>query len=388
MNIIYNGFDNISSNLTKFFNKYNNILHKPQINFLPSLFIGILKSKSLCPSNISDCLSKYYSEILPTSINKRITRMLNNKRFKGHELYNAIVKNIINNYSVKHHDNKVHIIIDHMYSKDNYTLYVASIRIGKQGIPLYFKSFYGINVSEAYLDETIKDAITYIHNLFYGSNLELVFLADRWFNSSSLLNYIDSLGHTYCIRLKGIVRIKYFDNKENNYIYSYTEKLQSNQNYATYYDDVILNPFSENVKCKIAISKRDNLQEPWIIATNGEVKRAIRNYSYRFGGIETIFKNQKSNCFYLEKTVNASINYFDNLYSVLCIINIFLVCLGTDYSKNSKCYKDKIIETHKNINGIKTRVISLFKVGLKLFTIAFENTKYIRLPIRFILYDI
>ena len=41
----------------------------------------------------------------------------------------------------KHKDFRVHIIIDHMFSHDNYTTLMMSIWVGKQGIPLWFKSF-------------------------------------------------------------------------------------------------------------------------------------------------------------------------------------------------------------------------------------------------------
>ena len=43
----------------------------------------------------------------------------------------------------------------------------------------------------------------------------------------------------------------------------------------------------------IAISKTIDVSEPWIIITNGDPKRAIKDYGYRFGGIESVFKNQK-----------------------------------------------------------------------------------------------
>ena len=60
----------------------------------------------------------------------------------------------------------------------------------------------------------------------------------------------------------------------------------------------------------IAISDPIDTDTPWILATNGNYKRTIKDYSYRFGGIETVFKNQKSDGFYIEDTVNCSLNYF------------------------------------------------------------------------------
>lgn len=34
------------------------------------------------------------------------------------------------------------------------------------------------------------------------------------------------------------------------------------------------------------------------------------------------------------------IHAFENLYSLICITNLYLTCLGTDISKNSSCYKN------------------------------------------------
>ena len=76
------------------------------------------------------------------------------------------------------------------------------------------------------------------------------------------------------------------------------------------------------------------------------------------------------------------------MYTMACTVVLFLTILGTEYSKNSKCYRNEKIVTHKIYkNKGKVRVMSLFKTGFTLFHRAINSTKYIRLPIRFILYD-
>ena len=72
-----------------------------------------------------------------------------------------------------------------------------------------------------------------------------------------------------------------------------------------------------------------------------------------------------------------------------CTVILFLTTIGADYSKNTKCYKPEKIVTHKVYkNKEKVRVMSLFRIGLTLFHRAVNSLKYIRLPIKFILYDI
>lgn len=130
----------------------------------------------------------------------------------------------------------------------------------------------------------------------------------------------------------------------------------------------------------------------WIIATNKNIETAILNYSYRFGSIECLFKNQKSNGFRLGKISNMNIHSFTNMYGILCICVCYLVILGADFSKNTRCYRNIKITTHKNflINGkkVKKRIMSLFKTGLTLFKLAINLDKYVRLPMSFKLYDV
>lgn len=77
------------------------------------------------------------------------------------------------------------------------------------------------------------------------------------------------------------------------------------------------------------------------------------------------------------------------MHTMACTVVLFLTIIDAEYSKNSKCYKNEKIVTHKVYkNKGKVRVMSLFRIGLTLFHRAINSTKYIRLPIRFILYDI
>ena len=77
----------------------------------------------------------------------------------------------------------------------------------------------------------------------------------------------------------------------------------------------------------IVISYSIDTDDSWILVANGNSKRAIKDYSYRFGGIESVFKNQKSNGFYLENTVNCSLDYFKSMCCFACISVLYLTIL-------------------------------------------------------------
>lgn len=176
-------------------------------------------SESIISSDIAKELKDKFSCVQYDSVIRRIRRFFANKLFDSEYFYNKIIKYVISNYKKKHSDNNVHIIFDHMYSKDNYTILMFSFRIGKQGIPIYFKCFDGIRDPECFNTDTINDCINQVHLLFEGTNFNLIFLADRWFNAKDILEHINSLGHTYFIRVKSDIRISIFDSNEGHYIY-------------------------------------------------------------------------------------------------------------------------------------------------------------------------
>lgn len=388
MNKLYNTQKEITSKIENFLQKSVTCLHRPQEKIIPSVIFGMIMSESVVTQDIARTLKDDFSLIQLDSVSRRIRRLLNNNRFDGYKFYKEIITYVIVNYKVKHSTNRVHLTIDHMYCKENYTVLCISMRIGKQGIPIYFECFKGIRDPEAFYDKTIIKAIDNAFYLFKNKNFDVVFLADRWFNSKKVLQHIDSIGATYCFRLKGNIKIANFDSKEGHYIKKYTENLTSWEHHSLYYNNVYIYDNFDYIT-NIAISRKCVSNEPWIIATNGNPKDAIRHYSHRFGSIESVFKNQKSNGFYLEDICTASLTSFINLYSLVCFSILFLTIIGTDYSKNTKCYKNVKITTHKTYkNKGKVRVISLFNTGLTLFKLAFNSLKYIRIPFKMILYDI
>lgn len=385
MNKVYNTQKDIARGFEKFFQKIIPSMRKTQLKIIPFILHGMIVSESLVPLDIAKVLKDDFSLVQIESIIKRIKRLFTNKYFNPYDFYDEIIKHVIANYKKKHNDKRVHIIFDHMFSRDNYTVFMITMRVGKQGIPLWFRCFKGKECPEAYQEELIKSGITYVSKLF-NNNFDLIFLADRWFNSLGLMKHINSLGHTYILRLKKNIKVLHFDKKEGHKIWKWLNELPKYKYHAKTYNEI---EFTEDKYItNIVISDSIDTDDPWILVTNGNSKRAIKDYSYRFGGIESVFKNQKSNGFYLENTVNCSLDYFKSMYCFACIGILYLTILGSDYSKNTRCYKHTKIKTHTKVRGIKIRIKSLFNTGLTLFHRAFESLKYVKLSFKFILYDI
>ena len=389
MNKVYNTQEQIASKMKKFLLISNPNIRKTQLKMIPYVSIGMILSESSVASDIAKNLKDDFSLVQHESVIRRIKRLFKNKLFDPYKFYDNLIRYVISNYKPKHDDKRIHITFDHMFSHDNYTVFMISMRVGKQGIPLWFRCFKNKNDSYAFDEELLKEGISYVSSLFDPS-YKLIFLADRWFNSTSLMQLIDSLGHTYCIRLKKNIKIFIYDKKEKHKVWKFLDDLEPYKYHSKFFNDILLT--NNSYKTNIVISKTDGVSEPWIIVTNGSTRRAIKDYGYRFSSVESVFKNQKSGGFYIESVVKAGLDYFTSMYTLVCFSTLFLTILGTDYSKNSRCYKKVKITTHKFFieDGIriKRRVMSLFNTGLTLFHLAFNSSKYIRIPFTFTLYDI
>lgn len=280
--------------------------------------------------------------------------------------------------------------------KDSFTVFMISMRIGKQSIPLWFRCFEGTSDPNAFKQSTLEEGITFVSDLFKDKNYKLIFLGDRWFNSTKLMNFIDSLGHTYVFRLKENFKCFVYDKKEGHKVWKNVNKLFHYKYHATNYENIGFT--KKEIKTNIIIgptkstqlsnidSERDEFG-PWILVTNGNTKRALKDYAYRFGAIEFLFKAEKSNRFFLEKTTTTNLKAFENMYTCVCFTYLWMSILGVEYSKNNTCYKKlKIGATKKYKSGIK-RVMSIFRTELFLLHRAFNSTVKVRLPFTFTLYD-
>ena len=181
MSKLYNTQKEITTNFRKFFSKYIPNIRKTQLNILPEIIFGMIQAESVSAFDIAKTLKDKFSLIQFDSVIKRIRRFFNNKLFQPYEFYQSFISYIIAHYKKKHRDKRVHLVFDHMFSHDNYTIFMITMRIGKQGIPLWFRCFKGNDDSDAFASKTITEGITEVSNMFESTGLELIFLADRWF---------------------------------------------------------------------------------------------------------------------------------------------------------------------------------------------------------------
>lgn len=253
------------------------------------------------------------------------------------------------------------------------------------GIPLWFRCFKGIHNPDAYSIDLIKSGISYCANLFANKNYHIIFLADRWFPNINILSHIQSIGCFFCFRSKSFFTFSY-RNSKGSFSTSHLRDIKPLKYTSKVFKDVLYTRHS--FKTNIVFSNYSNTDEPWYLVTNDDTSRAIRNYSYRFGSIECIFKSQKSNGFRLESTNTQKIEHFISLFTVMCIALVWLTIIGADYVRNKHHYSLKIRDTRKHRNNTTSRLFSLFNLGLTIFNLCYYNTVNFILKFNFVLYDI
>ncbi len=205
MTKVYNTQEDIAGDFTKF-------LQSADLNIIPYILFEMIEDESLVA-----VLKDEFSLVQLESIIKRMKRLFANKHFDPYLFYDKIIRCVIQSYKKKHTDKRVHIILDHMFSHNNYTVFMITMRIGSQGIPLCFRCFHGNDDAHDSSENLLIEGIFYVSNLF-SNNFDLIFLADCWFNSTFLMKHIETLGHTYVFRLKHNIKVLHYDKKEEHKI--------------------------------------------------------------------------------------------------------------------------------------------------------------------------
>lgn len=378
---LYNTQADITSQLTNIFLEASPILSLPQARNLAIIIEAMIEASSIITSKIAYKLKGDFKENKPDSNQKRIYRFWQNPHVDLEKFFDDLMSFVFNKFDVKHKDSKVFVAFDHSYNRDDFTSLVVTLCIGKQAIPIYFRCFEGKKDNDAFSFKTIKDALTRAHSYFPDS--EIIFLADRWFNDPSIFNLIDSMADKYVIRTKTNIKIS-FDGKT----FTPLSDIKANKFVAKHFNNVYFSE-TQKVKTNIVISSSLNTDDPWYLVTNDNPKSAIKHYSKRFGGIEFVFKDQKSNGFNLEKTTTRNVEVFKKMFGATCIAIVWLTILGADYVKNKSHFK-KVVNFYdvKNVNGKPIRDKSLFRLGMEIFFFALDNPLPFKLKYNFKLYDL
>ena len=120
----------IDSSLSLFLKNIFPNLSKPHLKLIPFIIIGMIQSESVVTSDIVRKLKGDFSYVNPSSTIRRFERFFNNPKFHPYNFFESIISHVILNYKSK--NNNVYISFDHMYCRNAFTIFLFSLRIGKQ----------------------------------------------------------------------------------------------------------------------------------------------------------------------------------------------------------------------------------------------------------------
>ena len=89
----------------------------------------MISSESVVSLDIAKSLNDELKYAKFDSVVKRINRFWNNPIFDAFSFWDYFIQYIVKNYTLKHDDKRVHITFDHMFSHDNYTVFMMSMRL-------------------------------------------------------------------------------------------------------------------------------------------------------------------------------------------------------------------------------------------------------------------
>lgn len=127
---LYNTQVEVSRDLSNYFKNVCPNISKPHLKLLAPIILGMIESESVVTTDIVKKLKGDFSLVSPFSNVRRLERFFNNEKFAVYDFYDSIIKNVISIYKLK--NKKVYISFDHMYCRDSFTIFLMSLRIGKQ----------------------------------------------------------------------------------------------------------------------------------------------------------------------------------------------------------------------------------------------------------------
>ena len=105
-----------------------------------------------------------------------------------------IKKHVLSSFKIKH-NNRVYIVIDHTFNRDDFTFIVVTLCIGTQYIPIYFRCFEGVDDKKLFAIKTIEQALETAASNF--NDAEIIYFANKWFNDPNIINKITSMCKFY-----------------------------------------------------------------------------------------------------------------------------------------------------------------------------------------------
>lgn len=151
-------------------------------------------------------------------------------------------------------------------------------------------------------------------------NCRVTFLADRGFEHTQLIHWLNRHNWSWYIRAKSDLSIK-----GHGYSKPLSE-LYPLANQVHLFPDVTV---LDGIQCNLAIANEANAKENWAVITNEALSiQTFAIYGNRFGGIEPHFKDYKSACFNLLDSKFRTAEGLTNLLMLLSVAELIALSMA------------------------------------------------------------
>jgi hypothetical protein len=286
------------------------------------MIVGLILSGKISLSEWSDFVlgRARYAQ----SRERRFKRWLYNERIEALALYTPLIQNALLDWD----EHKVYVALDTSMLWNTYCLIRLSVIYRGRAVPLVWEVIEH-NSSTVALDH--YKGLLRTANRLLAPRFEVVFLADRGFVDSALMEYLcQVLDWRFRIRFKsGIVLHRQGVRKWRKLT------LRAAHGHARFYHNVwVSNEFLGPVH--VAFARLRGTRETWFIVSDEPTgSKTFEEYGLRFD-IEENFLDDKSNGFQLESSQIRDPAALTRLCLVLAVATLFLVSQGTAVVKKGR----------------------------------------------------
>ena len=255
---------------------------------------------------------------------RRFRRWLDNDRIEALALYTPLIQNALLDWG----ESKVYVALDTSMLWNTYCLIRLSVIYRGRAVPLVWEVIEH-NSSSVALDH--YKALLQTASKVLAPRYEVVFLADRGFVDTALMEYLcEVLRWRFRIRLKkGILLYRQGARKWRKL------SVRAAHGHARFYHNVCV---SNNLvgPVHVAFARLRGSRETWfIVSDEPTAAKTFEEYGLRFD-IEENFLDDKSNGFQLESSQIRDSAALTRLCLVLAVATLFLVSQGTEVVKKGR----------------------------------------------------
>jgi Transposase DDE domain len=300
---------------------HRNWLDRRHLKPLAWMIVGLLQSRVISLTAWPPYVQS--RAVYAQSLVRRFARWLQNQRIDGHGLYGPLMQQAIAEWGT----NVLYLALDTSRWWDAYCSGRISLISRGRAIPIVGKVLQHPCSSVAY--EAYSAVLDKAMSLLPLS-CQVVFLADRGFADTHLMEHLRKLNWHWRIRLKSsfwIYRPGRHPCKANRLSWALGE--------AQFWHDVNITR-SHYGPVHLALARRQDGQEEWLVVSDEPTTvQTFEAYGLRFD-IEETFLDDKANGFQLESSLIRSAAALERLCLVLAITTLYLVSQGVEVLNQGK----------------------------------------------------